>query len=557
MRVLLFAAILLLTAPAASADWTSFQGDARNSGHSTDTVALYSDIWWQSRLDGVKGTAADAPDDSPAEISGSVVVAAGIAIIGDWNGRLRAIDTETGTEKWRHTFPGRILATAAIDGTRVLAVDEPGNLKSFELSSGRLLESVAVGKTRGSPTTDEGKLYIGNEAGEMKAYDTQTLTLDWSYKVTEASDFSTTSETSVVTCGPKHATGAIRGAPAVYDGKVFFGALNDHFYAVDADGDPDGKTKLQWFYRAGDDIVSSPTINDARKNVIFASYDGKVYSLLAKQSGEGSNKCTGKSGSAFPAWTHRVDDTDAPRLGSSPATDGAYVFFGSPDNNVYAITASDGKLVWRLPTQGAVTSAPSVSGAYVVVGSGDGNVYWIGAADGIIQASFSAKSPVDSNPAIDGDHAFVTSFDGTVARLGPQMPIYADLVATGATATEAGFFITIQNIGDKAAEATTIELYVNDSLTATIDVPTLEAGGTSTLTHAMTLEPGSHPVKVIVDPSATLKESNEGNNQYETTVEIGAPAAELEKKDEGLPGPGAALLLAGIAVVAGLVRRRR
>ena len=64
---------------------------------------------------------------------------------------------------------------------------------------------------------------------------------------------------------------------------------------------------------------------------------------------------------------------------SSPtlSPDGATLFVGSNDHNVYALKATDGSVVWQYQTRDQVRSSPTLSadGATLFVGSDDHNVY--------------------------------------------------------------------------------------------------------------------------------------------------------------------------------------
>ena len=67
---------------------------------------------------------------------------------------------------------------------------------------------------------------------------------------------------------------------------------------------------------------------------------------------------------------------------SSAAVSDGIVYIGSLDGKIYALNASDGKLVWSFTTGGQVASSPAVSGGEVYVGSSDGKVYALNASDG-------------------------------------------------------------------------------------------------------------------------------------------------------------------------------
>jgi outer membrane protein assembly factor BamB len=58
------------------------------------------------------------------------------------------------------------------------------------------------------------------------------------------------------------------------------------------------------------------------------------------------------------------------------------VYVGSEDNNVYALNASSGALLWSYATGGGIFSSPVVANGVVFVGSQDGNLYSFDQAGG-------------------------------------------------------------------------------------------------------------------------------------------------------------------------------
>lgn len=61
-------------------------------------------------------------------------------------------------------------------------------------------------------------------------------------------------------------------------------------------------------------------------------------------------------------------------MGSATVANGV-VYFGSYDNNVYALDAAGGSELWQYPTGFAGASPPAVVNGVVYVGSDDNNVY--------------------------------------------------------------------------------------------------------------------------------------------------------------------------------------
>ena len=75
-------------------------------------------------------------------------------------------------------------------------------------------------------------------------------------------------------------------------------------------------------------------------------------------------------------------------VNSSPAVANGVVYVGSDDNNVYALNASTGALLWSYTTGSTVVSSPAVANGVVYVGSSDDNVYALNASTGALLWSY-------------------------------------------------------------------------------------------------------------------------------------------------------------------------
>jgi outer membrane protein assembly factor BamB len=588
VRAALGAVVVLLAAaaPAAEADWPSFHNDARNTGNVPfSTYPVFKEVWWSNK------TLANA------QIHASPVLKDNILVTADLAGLVRGLDASSGKQLWSYKMPAPVEGTPAISGERVYVVSRDGTLAALNLRSGGVPgastptpeATVSVGATYGSPTYNEGKIFIGTEAGEIKAYLATTLTLLWNFPLSNVyAGYKST--TGGVSCGTTEQPAAIsaqpiRGAPAVFDGKVFFGSMNHYVFAVDEQGTGDLKTTLKWMYRTSDVVIGAPSVNTRQgqeDRVIFSSYDGKVYSFEASPSGEGSVACGSGNQAPLtdiePAWTYEVPsikdeqtgETQVSKVHSSPASAGVRIFFGANNGNVYAVDSSDGHLLWETEAgdaQRPVTSSPAHANGIVVVGSENKDVYWIDAVSGKVLKQFTTQSAVVTSPAIDGDRAFAASQDGVLYMFGPQIPTRADLAVTSINAPSASQLqVVVRNDGDKAAENTTLRLFVGGTFLANVAVPPLEPKASATVEQAATLT-GSVEVRAIVDPDNKVSESNDSNNELVKAVSAPVPSSasngggggDSGGKGGGIKIPGLALpaLAAGLAVALLAARRRR
>jgi outer membrane protein assembly factor BamB len=110
------------------------------------------------------------------------------------------------------------------------------------------------------------------------------------------------------------------------------------------------------------------------------------------------------------------------KITSSPAVVDGVLFVGSYDSYVYALDAESGERRWRFKTGGEVASSPAVSAGMVYIGSNDGNLYALDAdtGDEVWRAEI---GPVVSAPTVADKVVYVGSWDGN---------LYAFNAATGA-----------------------------------------------------------------------------------------------------------------------------
>ncbi len=180
----------------------------------------------------------------------------------------------------------------------------------------------------------------------------------------------------------------IQAAPVVCDNVVYFGS-GDHFlYALDATS---GKEK--WKFKTEGSVVSSAVISDGL--IYFGSNDTYLYALDISNGKE--------------KWKFKTQDS----INSDPAIANGSVFFGGSDYFFYAIDSKTGKEKWKFRANGKVFST-SVSGGLVFFGSEDHFLYAIDAVTGKEKWKFKTNNWVSATPAVFDGVVYVGSFDGHV-----------------------------------------------------------------------------------------------------------------------------------------------
>lgn len=106
-----------------------------------------------------------------------------------------------------------------------------------------------------------------------------------------------------------------------------------------------------------------------------------------------------------PIWTFECED----EIRGGASIDGNMIYVGSYDNNLYALNLTDGKFVWKYPTEGAVVSKPAFGDGNVLFGSKDKRLYAVNARSGRINWTYLTDGPIFSSPRVAEGYAFIGS----------------------------------------------------------------------------------------------------------------------------------------------------
>jgi len=221
----------------------------RNAGRLEGEViafaAGFGKIRWRTRL---------GPTES------SPLVANGIVYVGDWRGRVYALDERTGSVRWTFQGKGRIKGAVSLSGNRLYAATYQGFLYALDPTSGKVIWRTRSqdrlggrGQFYSTPALAYGRVYIGSTDGKVYSFGATTGKLIWS----------------------QGTGGFVYSSPATWRKKVYAGSYSGRFVALDAaTGDP------VWSFRANGEISGSPTVIDGV--VYFATLKERTYALDAR-----------------------------------------------------------------------------------------------------------------------------------------------------------------------------------------------------------------------------------------------------------------------------------
>jgi outer membrane protein assembly factor BamB len=160
-----------------------------------------------------------------------------------------------------------------------------------------------------------------------------------------------------------------------------------------------GKLTLKWAFKTGDSIESAPAVVNGR--IYFGSHDNSVYALNARTGELVWKYTTGNLVSGSPAVVNGVvyigsDDTNFYALNadtgaliwkyphgySSPTVANGLVYIGCRNDEVCALNASTGAQAWAIHTGGEVAASPAVANGVVYVTSTSDNIFALNAGSG-------------------------------------------------------------------------------------------------------------------------------------------------------------------------------
>jgi parallel beta-helix repeat protein len=303
---------------------------------------------------------------SKDKIISSPAVADGKVFVGSYTGHLYAFNENDGTNAWGSIpqLEGRIFSSPVVAygmvfvGTAVDVdgnVDVDGKIYALDENTGAIKWDLTFAGTPiySSPAVADGMVFFGSDnypspTGTIYCLNAYTKEEIWSYET----------------------GGGIVSSPTVVDGKVFVGSNDGSIYAFnehDTNGDKQGDIIWRYDTPYGGHVSSSSAVANGR--VFVGCCDGYIYCLHAEKQG----------GSSQLIWSTKIGGGTklSCQMFSSPAVVNGLVFVGSDDNKICALD-SNGNILWTYTTGGPVSSSPAVADGKVFVGSEDHKIYAFG-----------------------------------------------------------------------------------------------------------------------------------------------------------------------------------
>jgi outer membrane protein assembly factor BamB len=317
--------------------------------------------------------------------------------VGAGDGSLYKLDANQGVLQWRFQTQGRTIpAPAVVAGGTVYLGSSDNNVYALDAKNGTKLWQFQTGApVLASPTVNGGVVYIGSSDSNIYALDAKTGNKLWSYHAGQPNE-AVTPTTAVVTGGVVYASSSD-------------GVSHSYLFALDA------KTGVElWRAQVNDQLFTNPQVDNG---VIYIAS-----SALDKAGGPSITDSyiyafSTKDGSQL--WrSGKISDV----ILAAPAVASGVVYFGSRNDNVYALDAGNGTELWHHNTGGAVFASPQVANSVVYVGmSGGGadnnSIVALNSKDGSMLWRHAVTNYAGANIVVNSNVIYVGSSDSVVYAL--------------------------------------------------------------------------------------------------------------------------------------------
>lgn len=383
-------------------DWPMFQLHYNHSAYRDADAPDTNEIKWKFNL--------TRDDDSDWVVSSPMIVD-GFIYIGSDDGNLYKIDIEDGTIIWNYTANSDTIASfwssPCVDEENDMVFVNAGGLHAVDMETGEQEWYFETSlREFSSPVVYDGVVFFGTYDQYVYALDEFTGDVIWYYEAGEyeAGQKVEGSGGAVSTTLAITETMVFGAEQTTYSGEGYYSDYN--IFALPRE-DPNSNgviehSEIIWKYEIGEHVplidfgvpieggeaFSSPTVNEELGQVYIGSRDMYFYCLALEPDGDGlDNDGDGifdNEGELI--WRFAADNEIFPTATYHNGT----IFFGSgtysTDNpgSIYALSETDGSLVWTYDNSDGFLSSPLVADGKVFIGANDDRMYVFDEIEGTV-----------------------------------------------------------------------------------------------------------------------------------------------------------------------------
>jgi len=223
-----------------------------------------------------------------------------------------------------------------------------------------------------APTlTDDGQLIVGGYNNILYSLDPQTGLENWSFS---------------------QAANRYIGSTLAREQGIFAPNADNQLYALDTTGN------LRWKFPTSGPLWAMPTTDLDCTCIFLSSMDHQLYSIDAATGVK--NWQTGPVGGSFS--------------GTPTLSEEGILYAGTYANEMLAIDAKDGNVLWRIPTSNWVWGGPALQDDRLYFGVLDGTFYAVNTADGSIAWEKKFDGRITETPLISEGTIYFTTSEGWV-----------------------------------------------------------------------------------------------------------------------------------------------
>ncbi len=319
------------------------------------------------------------------------------AYVGAGDGSLYKLDASNGVLQWRFQTQGKeIPAPATVTNGVVYFGSTDGNVYAVSADNGKEVWHFATGASvLASPAVDNGVVYVGSSDSNLYALDATDGNKLWSYHTGQSNE-TVTPTTAVVLNGVLYSSSSDE-------------ISHSYLFALDA------KTGAQlWRIQVNDQLFTKPQV-----------VNGVIYIASSALSQTGGPSITDSYVYAFDikdGSLHWQSQKISDFISSAPAVAGGVVFFGSRNDNLYALNADSGTEVWHHKANGAIFASPQVDNGVVYIGTSSGmingnSIMALNAKDGSLRWQHAITNYAGANIVVNNNVLYAGASDSMVYAL--------------------------------------------------------------------------------------------------------------------------------------------
>jgi outer membrane protein assembly factor BamB len=324
---------------------------------------------------------------------------------------------------WTFKTEYEIKSSPVIGLNKVFVGSNDGRVYALDINSGKEIWRFETGDDiEAAPLLFNKTLYIGSLNYDFYALDTSNGEIIWKY----------------TTDGEIYGSANFIQSQDPGLSRIIFGSYDNYLYCLDA-----STGEKKWSYETDNYVNGSPALND--EWIVFGGCDSYVHILSSKDGSNYAKVATNSyiaASSALDAghvylghyggkvicvnindkkidWEFTGDDKKAAFF-SSPAVNDKYVVIGSRDHNVYCLDKKNGEIIWKVKTLDDVDSSPVIAGERIVIGSDDGRLYILNVNSGKLIWSYDVGAAITGSPAVGQNIISVGAEDGLIYTFGEK-----------------------------------------------------------------------------------------------------------------------------------------